>query len=129
GAAGQSGGGRPHRTPDRSVLADRARVPPGRHLRELARPRAAADARIALARLLRLAVARARDPAGARSRVRRDARPHHRARRPAEDGPLTWPNSIVLTPQTPPVGRPTIPKSITRRATSTSARSSASAPG
>ena len=81
-----------------------------------------------LARLLRLAAARPRDSAGARSAVRRSARPHHRARRAAEDGALAWPNCIVRITAQRRTDRPTTPRSITRRATSTSARSSGSAP-
>ena len=67
--------------PDRSVLADRSGVPHARPVGQLARHRAAGVAVGVLARLLRLAAARPRHPAGLRSRVRGDHRPDHPARR------------------------------------------------
>ena len=70
-----------------------------------------------LARLLRLAAARPRDSAGARSAVRRSARPHHRARRAAEDGALDM-AELHLPHAAHDADNP---RSTTRRATSTSA--------
>ena len=65
---------------------------------QLARRRAAAVARRDLARLLRLAAARPRDPAGPRPAVRRSARPDHRARRrAAEDGALAMADTRTAT--------------------------------
>ena len=72
---------RPGRPARRSVLADRAGVSPRRHRRQLAGRLLPLSLGCALARLLRLAAARPRDPADPRSAVRRGARPNHRARR------------------------------------------------
>src|SRR6202023_2029188 len=88
GSPGQSRRRDPDRAARRSVLADRARVSPYRPDCELARRHAAADARVDLAGVLRLAASRPRAPAAPRSGVRRGTGPHHRTRRAAKDRSL-----------------------------------------
>ena len=95
----------------RSVLADRAGVPPATASSvswlDVVLPLSLG---VALARLLRLAAARPRDSAGPRSAVRRSARRDHRARRAAEDGAL----SDGQTHLQHAAGPTTTPRSITK---------------